>query len=71
MQGNVQDPRLPEDVNVGSRFYDVKQVIAPLSIGGKTIIGQKLKDVILWQLSLEDSIPKVCTPPTSLKAIFH
>ncbi|KAH8683167.1 hypothetical protein BGZ60DRAFT_524506 [Tricladium varicosporioides] len=40
-------------------FCDVKQIIAPLSIGGKNIIGQKLKDVILWQLGLEDSIPKL------------
>ncbi|KAF4626436.1 hypothetical protein G7Y89_g11719 [Cudoniella acicularis] len=40
-------------------FYDVKQVILRLPIGGKTTTGQKLKNVILWQMELENAIPKL------------
>jgi hypothetical protein len=40
-------------------FYDVEEVIIRLPVGGDTTTGQKLRDMILYQLELEDSIPKV------------
>jgi len=41
------------------RFYDVKQWILPLPIGGNTATGQKLKSLVLERIELEDLIPKV------------
>lgn len=40
-------------------FYDVKEVIIPLPIGGPTSSGQKLLHLLLYQLELQNSIPKV------------
>ncbi|KAG9237287.1 hypothetical protein BJ875DRAFT_370352 [Amylocarpus encephaloides] len=42
-----------------SGFYDVKQAIFQLPIGGDTASGKKLQDLLLYQFKLEDSIPKL------------
>ncbi|TAQ88271.1 hypothetical protein B7494_g3368, partial [Chlorociboria aeruginascens] len=41
----------------GAGFWDVKQIIIRLPIGGSSIVGQRLKDFMKYQLELENSIP--------------
>jgi hypothetical protein len=53
------------------RFYDVKQCILRLPIGGKTPTGQKLKTLVLERIELEDSIPKVKPRFVSGDRAFH
>ncbi|CZT46469.1 uncharacterized protein RSE6_06897 [Rhynchosporium secalis] len=44
----------------GSGFWDVKQIVLPIPVGGDTRSGQLLKEFILYQLELENCIPKLC-----------
>lgn len=48
-------PRLTEM----SRFFDVKELVVKLPVGGNTRPGQLLKDFLLYQIELENQIPKV------------
>lgn len=41
------------------RFWDVKQFVLPIPVGGSTRSGKLIKEYILYQLELENSIPKV------------
>ncbi|CZR59317.1 uncharacterized protein PAC_09209 [Phialocephala subalpina] len=43
----------------GAGFWDVKQFILPIPVGGSTRSGRLLKEYILYQLELENSIPKL------------
>ncbi|CAG8962129.1 hypothetical protein HYFRA_00005173, partial [Hymenoscyphus fraxineus] len=43
----------------GAGFYDVKEVIIRLPVGGPTSSGQKHLSYLRYQLDLEDSIPKL------------
>ncbi|KAL2068400.1 hypothetical protein VTL71DRAFT_16498 [Oculimacula yallundae] len=44
----------------GAGFWDVKQIVLPLPVGGNTRSGQLIKEFILYQLELENCIPKLC-----------
>lgn len=43
----------------GAGFWDVKQSIRRLPVGGNSRIGQLLQRFILYRVELEDSVPKV------------
>ncbi|KAH8598104.1 hypothetical protein B0O99DRAFT_54545 [Bisporella sp. PMI_857] len=43
----------------GAGFWDVKQSITHLSVGGKTRTEHNLRDFVVWQAELEDSIPEL------------
>ncbi|KAL5319974.1 hypothetical protein ACEPPN_013033 [Leptodophora sp. 'Broadleaf-Isolate-01'] len=44
----------------GAGFWDVKQIVLPIPVGGNTRSGQLLKEFVLYQLELENCIPKLC-----------
>lgn len=57
-------------------FYDVKETIHRIPVGGPTIAGQRLKDFLVYQTNLENQIPKVCAssfwpPYTVASKNFH
>ncbi|KAF8866037.1 hypothetical protein BDZ45DRAFT_796270 [Acephala macrosclerotiorum] len=43
----------------GAGFWDVKQFVLPIPVGGSTRSGKLIKEYILYQLELENSIPKL------------
>ncbi|KAM0144045.1 hypothetical protein ACHAO1_000324 [Botrytis cinerea] len=43
----------------GAGFWDVKEIIHRLPVGGSTTTGQRLKDFILYQVELENDIPQL------------
>ncbi|ATZ48513.1 hypothetical protein BCIN_03g07170 [Botrytis cinerea B05.10] len=43
----------------GAGFWDVKEIIHRLPVGGSTTTGQRLKDFILYQVGLENDIPQL------------
>ncbi|OWP02652.1 hypothetical protein B2J93_6485 [Marssonina coronariae] len=43
----------------GAGFWDVKQIVLPIPVGGSTQSGRLLKDYILYQTELENCIPKL------------
>ncbi|KAG4027755.1 hypothetical protein MFRU_027g00480 [Monilinia fructicola] len=43
----------------GAGFWDVKEIVHRLPVGGTTTTGQRLKDFILYQIELENSIPQL------------
>lgn len=45
-----------------SSFWDVKQIVLPVPVGGSTISGQLLKEFVMYQIQLENYIPKVSEP---------
>ncbi|PQE22215.1 hypothetical protein CJF32_00004578 [Rutstroemia sp. NJR-2017a WRK4] len=55
----------------GAGFWDVQEHIRRLPIGGTTTTGQRLRDFILYQTELEDSIPQLeqNLPPVELDAV--
>jgi hypothetical protein len=42
-----------------SRFWDVSQLVVPVQVGGSSRPGLRLKEYILYQIGLENSVPKV------------
>ncbi|KAK0099613.1 hypothetical protein ONS96_008113 [Cadophora gregata f. sp. sojae] len=44
----------------GAGFWDVKQIVLPIPVGGNTRSGQILKEFVLYQIELENCIPKLC-----------
>ncbi|PVH76804.1 hypothetical protein DL98DRAFT_639812 [Cadophora sp. DSE1049] len=44
----------------GAGFWDVKQIVLPIPVGGNTRSGQLLKEFVLYQIELENCIPKLC-----------
>ncbi|KAB8299796.1 hypothetical protein EYC80_000048 [Monilinia laxa] len=43
----------------GAGFWDVKEIVHRLPVGGTTTTGQRLKDFILYQIELENSISQL------------
>ncbi|KAK2628449.1 hypothetical protein QTJ16_001552 [Diplocarpon rosae] len=43
----------------GAGFWDVKQIVLPIPVGGSTQSGQLLKEYIIYQTGLENFIPKL------------
>ncbi|QSZ36041.1 hypothetical protein DSL72_007165 [Monilinia vaccinii-corymbosi] len=43
----------------GAGFWDVKEIVHRLPVGGATTTGQRLKDFILYQVGLERDIPQL------------
>lgn len=41
----------------GAGFWDVKQIVIRLPVGGKTTCGQKLADLTIQEIEIENSIP--------------
>ncbi|KAH7321941.1 hypothetical protein BKA65DRAFT_568848 [Rhexocercosporidium sp. MPI-PUGE-AT-0058] len=44
----------------GAGFWDVKQIVLPIPVGGNTRSGQLLKEFVIYELELENCIPKLC-----------
>ncbi|KAI9049289.1 hypothetical protein LZ554_007135 [Drepanopeziza brunnea f. sp. 'monogermtubi'] len=44
----------------GAGFWDVKQIVLPIPVGGNTRSGQLMKEYVLYQTELENCIPKLC-----------
>lgn len=44
---------------IANSFWDVKEIVHRLSVGGSTTAGQRLKDFILYQIELENALPQV------------
>ncbi|THV55180.1 hypothetical protein BGAL_0012g00180 [Botrytis galanthina] len=43
----------------GAGFWDVKEIVHRLPVGGSATTGQRLKDFILYQIELENDIPQL------------
>ncbi|TGO75097.1 hypothetical protein BELL_0234g00030 [Botrytis elliptica] len=43
----------------GAGFWDVKEIVHRLPVGGSTTTGQRLKEFILYQIKLENDIPQL------------
>ena len=43
----------------GAGFWDVKQTVTRLPVGGASQTGKLLKDFIIYEMDLEQSIPEV------------
>jgi hypothetical protein len=37
------------------RFYDVREIVVPIPVGGNKLSGQYLKEFLLYQIELEDA----------------